>query len=117
VTSLMQELRSRGVSPKKSLGQHFLIEEGIARKIVRLASLEPDDCVVEIGPGMGVLTFLMLPVVKRVIVVEVDQEMADYLRERGQEIASLTVMCQDALHVDFQGLAQDAGRRLKANLP
>jgi 16S rRNA (adenine1518-N6/adenine1519-N6)-dimethyltransferase len=117
VTSLMQELRSRGVSPKKALGQHFLIDKGIAQKIVRLASLGPEDCVVEIGPGMGVLTFPMLPRVKKVVAVEVDQEMADYLRGRG--VTSLTVICQDALRVDFRGLAQDAGGRLKvvANLP
>ena len=119
MTSLMQELRNRGVSPKKSLGQHFLIDKRIAQKIVRLASLEPHDIVVEIGPGMGVLTFLMLPLVKRVVAVEVDQEMADYLKEQGVGMPSLTVMCRDALHVDFKGLAQDAGGRLKvvANLP
>ena len=119
MTSLMQELRNRGVSPKKGLGQHFLIEVGIAQKIVRLAALKPEDCVVEIGPGMGVLTFLMCPLVKRVVVVEVDQEMTDYLKEKGRGMASLTILCQDALRVDFQGLAQDAGKKLKvvANLP
>jgi 16S rRNA (adenine1518-N6/adenine1519-N6)-dimethyltransferase len=119
VTSLMQELRNRGVSPKKALGQHFLIDKGIAQKIVRVAALGPEDCVVEIGPGMGVLTFPMLPLVKQVVAVEVDQDMAGYLRERGRGKASLTVMCQDALRVDFQGLAQEAGKKLKvvANLP
>ena len=119
VTSLMQELKQRGVSPRKALGQHFLIDKGIAQKIVRLASLEPHDIVVEIGPGMGVLTFLMLPLVKRVVAVEVDQEMADYLSEQGGGIPSLTVIRRDVLHVDFKGLAQDAGERLKvvANLP
>jgi 16S rRNA (adenine1518-N6/adenine1519-N6)-dimethyltransferase len=119
VTSLTQELKQRGVFPKKSLGQHFLIDKGIAQKIVRLASLEPEDCVVEIGPGMGVLTFLMIPLVKRLIAVEVDQEMAEYLKERGRGMSSLTVMCRDALHVDFQGLARDVGKKLKvvANLP
>jgi 16S rRNA (adenine1518-N6/adenine1519-N6)-dimethyltransferase len=119
VTTLMQELRSRGISPKKSLGQHFLIDQGIAHKIVRLANLKPEDCVVEIGPGMGVLTFLMLPLVKQVAAVEVDQGMAVHLREQGQGTASLTVMCQDALRLDFQGLAHDAGKKIKvvANLP
>jgi 16S rRNA (adenine1518-N6/adenine1519-N6)-dimethyltransferase len=119
VTSLMQELRNRGVSLKKSLGQHFLIDKGIAQKIVRLASLEPEDCVVEIGSGMGVLTFLMLPLVKRVIAVEVDQGMAEYLRQRGGGMPSLTVICRDALHFDFKGLAHEAGKKIKvvANLP
>jgi 16S rRNA (adenine1518-N6/adenine1519-N6)-dimethyltransferase len=119
VTTLMQELRSRGVSPKKALGQHFLIDKGIAQKIVQLANLGPEDCVVEIGPGMGVLTFLMLPRVKRVIAIEVDPRMADYLREKGGGMASLSVICGDALQCDFQGLAKEAGRKLQvvANLP
>jgi 16S rRNA (adenine1518-N6/adenine1519-N6)-dimethyltransferase len=119
VASLMQELRSRGVSPKQALGQHFLIDQGIARKIVRLADLEPEDCVVEIGPGMGVLTFLMLPLVKKVIAVELDQGMADYLREKAEGMASLIVVRQNALGFDFSTAAKEAGRRLKvvANLP
>ncbi|MBN1253807.1 MAG: ribosomal RNA small subunit methyltransferase A [Deltaproteobacteria bacterium] len=119
MTTLMQELRSRRVSPKKSLGQHFLIDKGIAQKIVRLADLGPEDCVVEIGPGMGVLTFLMLPQVKRLVAVEVDQGMADHLREQGQGTASFTVMCQDALRIDFQSLSHEAGKKIKvvANLP
>ncbi len=116
---MMQELRSRGVSPKRGLGQHFLIDQGIAQKIVRLADLEPEDCVVEIGPGMGVLTFLMLPLVKKLIAVELDRGMADWLREKGQGLASLTIMRQDALDFDFAIVAEKAGRRLKvvANLP
>jgi len=119
MTTLMQELRSRGVSPKKALGQHFLIDKGIAHKIIQLAALEPEDCVVEIGPGMGVLTFLMLPHVKRLAAVELDKDIADYLKEKGEGMASLSVICGDALHYDFQGLAQEAGRKLKvvANLP
>jgi 16S rRNA (adenine1518-N6/adenine1519-N6)-dimethyltransferase len=119
VTSLMQELRSRGVLPKQALGQHFLIDQGIAQKIVRLADLEPEDCVVEIGPGMGVLTFLMLPLVKKVIAVELDQGMAAFLREKAEGRTSLTVVRQDALGFDFAKAARDVGRKLKAvaNLP
>jgi 16S rRNA (adenine1518-N6/adenine1519-N6)-dimethyltransferase len=119
VTTLMQELKRRGVSPKKALGQHFLIDKGVAQKIVRLAELGPEDCVVEIGPGMGVLTFLMLPRVERVVAIEVDSGMADYLKEKGELMASLSVICGDALHCDFKGLAKEAGRKLQvvANLP
>lgn len=119
MVSLLQELRNRGVSAKRSLGQHFLIDQGIAQKIVRLADLKPEDCVVEIGPGMGVLTFLMLPLVKKVVAVELDQGMADWLREKGQEWASLTIIRQDALGFNFAKAAKDVGRKIKivANLP
>jgi len=119
VTTLMQELRSRGVSPKRILGQHFLIDKGVAQKIVRLADLGPEDCVAEIGPGMGVLTFLMLPLVKQVVAAELDQAIADYLREKGEGMASLTIIRQDALGFDFAKVARDVGRKIKvvANLP
>jgi 16S rRNA (adenine1518-N6/adenine1519-N6)-dimethyltransferase len=119
VTSLLQEIKQQGVVPKQALGQHFLIDKGIARKIVRLADLGADDLVIEIGPGMGVLTFLMLPLVKKVIAVELDQGMADYLREKGQGQPSLTVIRQDVLGFDFARVAREAGRRIKvvANLP
>ena len=119
MASLMQELRSRGVSPKRALGQHFLIDQGIAQKIVRLADLKPEDCVVEIGPGMGVLTFLMLPLVKKVIAVELDQGMADWLKEKAEGIPSLTIIRQDALGFDFAKASRDVGIKIKvvANLP
>jgi 16S rRNA (adenine1518-N6/adenine1519-N6)-dimethyltransferase len=119
MASLMQELKERGVLPKRVLGQHFLIDQGIAEKIVRLADLGPDDLVIEIGPGMGALTFLMLPLVKKVIAVELDQGMADYLREKGEGKVSLTVIHEDILGFDFAKVAREAGRRIKivANLP
>ncbi len=119
MASLMQELRSRGVSPKRALGQHFLIDQGIAQKIVRLADLKPEDCVVEIGPGMGVLTFLMLPLVKKVIAVELDQGMADSLKEKAEGIPSLTIIRQDVLGFDFAKTSRDVGIKIKvvANLP
>jgi 16S rRNA (adenine1518-N6/adenine1519-N6)-dimethyltransferase len=119
VTSLLQEIKQLGVVPKQALGQHFLIDQGIAEKIVRLANLEPDDLVIEIGPGMGVLTFLMLPLVKKVIAVELDQGMADYLKAKGNGQPSLSVIRQDILGFDFAKAAREAGRRLKvvANLP
>jgi 16S rRNA (adenine1518-N6/adenine1519-N6)-dimethyltransferase len=115
----MQELKQRRISPKRALGQHFLIDKGIAEKIVRMAELRTDDLVVEIGPGMGVLTFIMLPLVKKVIAVELDQGMTDYLKVKGNGMDSLTVIRQDALGFDFARKAEEAGKRLKvvANLP
>ena len=119
MTSLMQEIKELGVVPQQALGQHFLIDQGIADKIVRLAGLVSDDWVVEIGPGMGVLTFRMLPLVKKVIAVELDQGMATYLREKGEVHPSLTIIRQDILGFDFAKAAREADRRIKvvANLP
>ena len=119
MTSLTQELREMGISPKRSLGQNFLIDREIAQKIVRLAPLEPGDVVVEIGSGLGVLTILMVRRVKQVVAIELDRDMVVYLREKGKEIRSLVVVDGDALQFDFLGLARQTGKKLKvvANLP
>jgi len=119
VTSLVRELKEAGIFPKKSLGQNFLIDREVAQRIVHLAPLNPEDIVVEIGPGLGVLTFPMLQRVKKVVAVELDRKMVDYLRDKGEGITSLVVVYRDALQFDFLGLAQEAGRKLKvvANLP
>ena len=108
-----------GISPKRGLGQTFLIDKQIAQKIVCLAPLEPEDIVVEIGPGMGILTFLILQRVKEVVAVEIDREMVDYLRKKGQGITTLEIVHGDVLKFDFLDRAHKAGRKLEvvANLP
>ena len=119
MTSLIGELKKLGFSPKRSFGQNFLIDKKVAGEVVRLANVEPEDIVVEIGPGMGALTFHLIPRAKKVVAVELDREMVKYLREKGEGFASLVVVHRDALQFDFRDLAQQEGRKIKvvANLP
>ena len=70
--------------PKKHLGQHFLIDPHVTEKIISACQLKPDDVVLEIGPGLGVLTHRIAPLVKRVIAVETDRKLCEKL---AQEIA------------------------------
>ena len=70
---------SIGLTPTKTLGQNFVIDGGTVRRIVRTASLRPDDVVLEIGPGLGSLTLALLPDVRRVIAVEIDGRLAGLL--------------------------------------
>ena len=72
--------RKTEVRPKKALGQHFLIDQNIARKIVE--QLSPDvECIVEVGAGMGVLTqFLVQDSLEKLYVIEIDKESVAYLR-------------------------------------
>jgi 16S rRNA (adenine1518-N6/adenine1519-N6)-dimethyltransferase len=101
------------VSPKKELGQHFLVDENILGVIGRLAELEPDDVVLEIGPGLGVLTRYLAQRVARVHAVELDGSLAPHLRDVG---ANVTLHLGDALRIDLAALAPDA-TKLVANLP
>ena len=66
--------------PKKNLGQNFLTDTHIQRKIIQACELGPEDVVVEIGPGQGVLTRLIAPHVKKLICIETDRDLIEPLK-------------------------------------
>ncbi len=109
-----------GVRPVKSLGQNFLHDPNTIRRIVRAAALEPDDVVLEVGPGLGSLTLGLLPVCRRVVAVEVDPVLAGALPAIVQarlpdHAAGLEVVAADALRLG--GVPGPAPTALVANLP
>ncbi len=109
-----------GVRPTKKWGQNFVIDANTVRRIVRLAGLEPDDVVVEIGPGLGSLTLGLLPEAGRVLAVEVDPNLAEALPDTVAALAPaysdrLTVLVADALTV--RALPDPQPTALVANLP
>ena len=71
-----------GVSPRKSLGQNFVVDGNTIRRIVRLADLEPADHVLEVGPGLGSLTLGLLGTAGHVTAVEIDRRLAAALASR-----------------------------------
>jgi 16S rRNA (adenine1518-N6/adenine1519-N6)-dimethyltransferase len=95
---------------KKEYGQHFLVDRNILEVIGRLADLDPDDVVLEIGPGQGVLTRYLAARVRRVHAVEIDRGLESALGGLG---ANVDVVFGDALEIE---LPQDA-TKLVANLP
>ncbi|MEU3165803.1 16S rRNA (adenine(1518)-N(6)/adenine(1519)-N(6))-dimethyltransferase RsmA [Streptosporangium sp. NPDC006930] len=110
------------IRPTKKLGQNFVIDGGTVRKIVRVAGLEPDDVVIEVGPGLGSLTLALLPEVRRVIAVEIDPVLAAQLpltvADHAPELADrLTVVLADAMRVLPADLPEERPTALVANLP
>ena len=103
-------LRTRVTAVKKQFGQHFLADPNILGVIERLAELGPDDVVLEIGPGEGVLTRYLAERVRHVHAVEIDRELEPALRDIA---ANVDVVFGDALQLD---LPQNA-TKLVANLP
>jgi 16S rRNA (adenine1518-N6/adenine1519-N6)-dimethyltransferase len=104
------------VRPKKRLGQHFLVDENILGVIGRLSELREDDVVLEIGPGLGVLTTYLADRVARVHSVELDRSLEPELRERLAGRANVELHFGDALELDLATAAPGA-RKLVANLP
>lgn len=100
---------------KKSLGQNFLIDRNICEKIVATLAVEEKDTVVEIGPGQGALTSLLLESpAKRVLAIEKDDELAQRLAARWQQLELLTM---DALKYDWTALGAKGSCRIIGNLP
>jgi 16S rRNA (adenine1518-N6/adenine1519-N6)-dimethyltransferase len=107
---------SHGVRANKELGQHFLVDENILGVIGRLAGLEPEDVVLEIGPGLGVLTAYLADRVGLVHAVEVDRSLGPALADRLGDRDNVRLHFGDALALDLGALAPAAGK-LVANLP
>jgi 16S rRNA (adenine1518-N6/adenine1519-N6)-dimethyltransferase len=104
------------VSPKKALGQHFLVDENILGVIGRFAELEPADVVLEIGPGLGILTAYLADRVAHVHAVELDRSLEPQLNERLAGRRNVDLHFGDALELDLAAIAPNA-RKLVANLP
>jgi 16S rRNA (adenine1518-N6/adenine1519-N6)-dimethyltransferase len=104
------------VTPKKTLGQHFLVDENILGVIGRLSDLTAADVVVEVGPGLGVLTRYLADRVRAVHSIEVDRSLEPAVRDALGERANVSLVWGDALQVDINGL-DPAPTKLVANLP
>ena len=101
---------------KKELGQHFLVDENLLSVIGRLAELDPNDVVLEIGPGLGVLTTYLADHVSQVQAVELDRSLEPRLREALGRRANVTLHFGDALGLDLGGL-DPLPTKLVSNLP
>ena len=115
IRELAEEL---GIKPAKSLGQNFVIDANVCRKIVRTAGVTSSDVALEIGPGLGSLTLALLEEAKSVIAVEIDERLATRLPQtvavHKESAATFSVIHQDALHLKS---LPEAPTVLVANLP
>lgn len=102
--------------PKKALGQHFLVDENMLGVIDRLADLEPGDVVLEVGPGLGILTKYLAQRVLVVHAIEVDRGLAEPLGEALAGLENVRLTYGDALELDLDAL-EPPPRKLVSNLP
>jgi len=97
--------RRASVRPRKSLGQHFLRDGGVARKIVTALNVQPGELLLEIGPGTGALTAHLMETGARLVLVELDPRAVELLRA-GPGAAAAEVIEGDILSTDLSAIAQ-----------
>jgi len=105
------------IRPSRSKGQNFLINEKIYDEIVEAASINSDDTVLEVGPGLGFLTAKLAKVAKQVIAVELDDKLANFLQIGldSQDVENVTIVNQDVLKFNPTDLPKNY--KVVANLP
>ena len=114
-----QILKSYGLIPRKRFSQNFLTDRNIAARIVNALGLKGDDAVIEIGPGLGILTDGLLESGAKVIGIEIDRDLAGGLKERFDGRNNLEIINADALKISYKELAAQRKEKLKvvSNLP
>jgi 16S rRNA (adenine1518-N6/adenine1519-N6)-dimethyltransferase len=102
--------------PKKRFGQNFLQDENILSKIVKEINPQPDDAIIEIGPGYGALTEKLFPITKNFTAVEIDRNASQHLRET---IKNINLLEEDFLEVELEKLMGDRSQKLRivGNIP
>jgi 16S rRNA (adenine1518-N6/adenine1519-N6)-dimethyltransferase len=104
--------------PRKRFGQNFLRSAAAIHSLMQVMMLQPDDCVVEIGPGLGALTQEMLPVLQHLTAIEIDRDLFVELQKIPQAEEKLNLILADALTFDFSSLTQKPHHlRVIGNLP
>jgi 16S rRNA (adenine1518-N6/adenine1519-N6)-dimethyltransferase len=114
-------LSKYNMSAKKKFGQNFLIDSGVLDGIVEASGVTKEDCVLEIGPGIGSLTQYLAEAAKRVVSVEIDKTLIPVLDDTLSEYDNVTIINEDILKVDIESIVKEynEGRAIKvvANLP
>ena len=119
-TQVKDLLQKYGISPRKSLGQNFVVEPNTIRQIIELASIKPDDFIIEVGPGIGSLTSSLLEVAEHVTAIEVDDALVRALTDLLQpEDNKFRLINADVMNLDVNELlaTRNESWNLVANLP
>ena len=117
--SIKKELSEYGLSPRKKLGQHFLVDRDVLDRVIRTAEVRAKDVILEVGPGLGEMTLRLARLAKRVIAVEIDAKLVEALKKKLSDVPNVKIIWGDILKIDFEELFRQEGKPLKvvANLP
>jgi len=111
------QLKGAGLKARKSLGQNFLVNDNIRDNIIEAAGLSAGDTVIEVGPGLGILTEKLASHAGRVIAVELDDSLAERLTNRLVRFTNIHIINADILSLDITALIKDGTYKVVANIP
>jgi 16S rRNA (adenine1518-N6/adenine1519-N6)-dimethyltransferase len=120
MTTARRILKDRGMRPKKRLGQSFLQDQNIMRKIIAVLDIQSDQTVVEIGAGLGFMTALAAEQARHVIALEVDPSLVMILKDKFKDYRNVEIIQQDVLKYDFSSaVRENAEKNIKilGNVP
>ena len=105
-------LRRLDLKARKSLGQHFLVDREVLEKVASAAELAPDEIVIEVGPGLGVLTRELAGQAGWVVAVELDNRLASILKQTMASAVNVSVINEDILKIDPAALLEEQSKKL-----
>lgn len=117
VGDLRSLLSSYGMRPNKAFGQNFLIDRSVLTQIVQAADIEPEDQILEVGAGTGVLTRELAQQARRVVAVELERDMLTLLAQTTRAYPNVELIARNLLFLNPTEVFEDAPYKLVANLP
>jgi 16S rRNA (adenine1518-N6/adenine1519-N6)-dimethyltransferase len=115
--SIQQLLKRYNLRPQKGLGQNFLVDQTALQRVVDAAQIQPDDTILEVGPGLGSLTRLLADTARRVVAVELDSHLVSALEDIMQSYGNVELVSADILEVNLSDLFTESGWLAVANIP
>jgi 16S rRNA (adenine1518-N6/adenine1519-N6)-dimethyltransferase len=106
-----------GTHPHKRFGQNFLVDASVVSRMIRAASIDPTGAVLEIGPGLGVLSESLADLSRRLYLIEIDTVLAERLRQRFAQYANVHVITADFLSLDVDSTFPESPIQVIASLP
>lgn len=114
---IQRALRKIGLRPQAAAGQNFLLDETVVERMIQAADIQAGDKVLEIGPGLGILTEGLLQAGAEVVAVELDQRLAEYARQKFADFPGFQLVHGDIFKVRLPDIFEDGDYKLVANLP
>ena len=112
-----EALSGLDLKPSRAMGQNFLVDANVLRILLETARLDKNDNVLEVGPGLGVVTCRLLGVAANVVAVEKDRRLAEFLATRLGERSDFRLLCADVLDADIGELLASGFNKVVSNLP